>query len=99
MGWHATAMAGDGDRVRLIPRGSYDWTKRYPWIVETALKNRVEGVADFNALHSRKCDAEVQLYAFDILALDGDDLHSLPDWRVLLPYGLASGAWRGTVRI
>jgi len=22
----------DGDRVRLITRGGYDWTKRYPWI-------------------------------------------------------------------
>jgi bifunctional non-homologous end joining protein LigD len=24
----------DGDRVRLITRGGYDWTDRYPWIVE-----------------------------------------------------------------
>jgi ATP-dependent DNA ligase len=38
----------------------------------------VDGVADFNALHSRKHDDEVQLYAFDILALDGDDLRKLP---------------------
>jgi ATP-dependent DNA ligase len=30
----------DGDRVRLITRGGYDWTKRFPWIVESALKNR-----------------------------------------------------------
>ena len=30
----------DGDRVRLITRGAYDWTKRFPWIVEAALKNR-----------------------------------------------------------
>jgi len=30
----------DRDRVRLITRGGYDWTKRYPWIVEAALKNR-----------------------------------------------------------
>src|SRR5215468_2324848 len=28
----------DGDRVRLITRGSYNWADRYPWIVETALK-------------------------------------------------------------
>jgi ATP-dependent DNA ligase len=27
--------------VRLITRGGHDWTKRYPWIVEAALKNRV----------------------------------------------------------
>jgi ATP-dependent DNA ligase len=38
----------------------------------------VDGVADFDALHSRKHDEEVQLYAFDILALDGDDLRRLP---------------------
>jgi bifunctional non-homologous end joining protein LigD len=82
----------DGDRVRLITRGGYNWTDRYPWIVEAALKNRskrfvidgeavvlgVDGVADFNALHSRKHDHEVQLYAFDILALDGEDLRGLP---------------------
>jgi bifunctional non-homologous end joining protein LigD len=34
--------------------------------------------ADFDALHSRKHDDEVQLYAFDILAIDGDDLRRLP---------------------
>ncbi|MCS3761282.1 ATP-dependent DNA ligase [Bradyrhizobium centrosematis] len=38
----------------------------------------VDGVSDFNALHSRKCDHEVQLYAFDILALGGEDLRQLP---------------------
>jgi bifunctional non-homologous end joining protein LigD len=82
----------DGDRVRLITRGGYNWTERYPWIVESALKNRhdqfvidgeavalgVDGAADFNALHSRKHNHEVQFYAFDILALDGDDLRRLP---------------------
>ena len=82
----------DGDRVRLITRNGYDWTDRYPWIVESALKNRqqqfivdgeavilgVDGVPDFNALHSRKHDDEVQLYAFDVLALDGEDLRPLP---------------------
>jgi hypothetical protein len=30
----------NGDRVRLITRNGYDWTNRYPWIVEAALKNR-----------------------------------------------------------
>src|SRR5262252_432673 len=56
----------EGDRVRLITRGGYNWADRYPWIVETALKNRHQqfvidgeavvldgdGIADFNALHS-----------------------------------------------
>jgi bifunctional non-homologous end joining protein LigD len=82
----------DGDRVRLITRGGYNWTNRYPWIVESALKNRfrqfvidgeavvlgVDGVSDFEALHSRQHDEEVQLYAFDIVALDGEDLRCLP---------------------
>jgi ATP-dependent DNA ligase len=51
-----------GDRVRLITKGGYNWTNRYPWIIEAALKNRfkrfvidgeagvlgVDGVAYFN---------------------------------------------------
>jgi ATP-dependent DNA ligase len=32
----------EGDRVRLITRDGYDWTKRYPWIAEAALKNRIK---------------------------------------------------------
>ena len=38
----------------------------------------VDGVSDFNALHSRKQNAEVQLCSFDVLAIDGDDLRDLP---------------------
>jgi bifunctional non-homologous end joining protein LigD len=30
----------NGDRVRLITRNGHDWTNRYPWIEEAALKNR-----------------------------------------------------------
>jgi ATP-dependent DNA ligase len=57
----------DGARVRLFTRNGNDWTKRYPLIVEAALRNRqasfvidgeavllgVDGVSDFNA-HSGK---------------------------------------------
>ena len=32
----------DGARVRLITRGGYDWTRRYPWIAEAAMKNRAK---------------------------------------------------------
>jgi hypothetical protein len=39
---------------------------------------RVNGVADFNALHSRKHNDEVQLCAFDVMALDGEGLRQLP---------------------
>jgi bifunctional non-homologous end joining protein LigD len=62
------------------------------WIVEAALKNRqkdfvidgeavilgVDGYSDFNALHSGKHNEQVQLCAFDILAMGGADLRSLP---------------------
>jgi bifunctional non-homologous end joining protein LigD len=82
----------DGARVRLFTRNGHDWTGRYPLIVEAALKNRqtsfvfdgeavllgVDGISDFNGLHSRRHDDEVQLYAFDILALGGEDLRKLP---------------------
>jgi len=82
----------DGDRVCLITRGGHDWAKRYPWIVEAARKVRqrrfvldgegvvlcADGVSDFNALHSRKHDDEVQFCAFDILVEGDDDLRKLP---------------------
>jgi ATP-dependent DNA ligase len=85
-------VAREGNRVRLFTRNGHDWSGRYPWIVEAALKNRhsqfvidgeavilgVDGIADFNALHFRQHDEEVQLYAFDLLALDGEDLRKLP---------------------
>ena len=38
----------------------------------------VDGVSDFNGLHSRKHDDEVQFYAFDMLVGDGEDLRKLP---------------------
>ena len=38
----------------------------------------VDGVADFDDLHSQKHNDEVQLYAFDLLSIDGDDLRELP---------------------
>ena len=44
---------------------------------ETVLLN-ADGHSDFNGLHSRKYDAEVEFYAFDCLTRDGDDIRSLP---------------------
>jgi ATP-dependent DNA ligase len=82
----------DGDRVRLFTRNGHDWIARYPWIVDAARRLRqrqfvidgeavvlgVDGVSDFAALHSRKHEDEVQFYAFDMLAGDGDDMRPLP---------------------
>jgi bifunctional non-homologous end joining protein LigD len=80
------------DRVRLISRGGYDWTERFPLVVSAALKLPLErfvldgevvvldkdGVSDFDALASRKHDKRAMLYAFDLLAGEGEDLRSLP---------------------
>lgn len=38
----------------------------------------VDGISDFDALHSRQDDHEVHLYAFDCLAFKGDDLRRIP---------------------
>jgi hypothetical protein len=38
----------------------------------------VDGYSDFDALHSGRHNEEVQFLAFDVLALDGDDLRPLP---------------------
>ena len=73
----------DGDRVRLYTRNGYDWTSRYPLIVEAAHRIRtkqfvldgeavllgVDGISDFDGLYSGQHDEEIQLYAFDILTL------------------------------
>ena len=65
---------------------------RFPWIVESAPRNRhkqfvvdgeavlfgVDRISDFNGRHARRHDEEVQLSAFDVLALDSEDLRDLP---------------------
>ena len=70
-------------RIELHPR------QRSP---QAALRNRnssfvldgeavllgVDGRSDFDALYSRRHDAEVEFYAFDILVSDGEDLRGLP---------------------
>lgn len=82
----------EGKRVRLFTRNGNDWSDRFPLITEAALRNRissfvidgeavllgVDGRSDFNGLHSRKHNNEVQFYAFDILAMQDEDLRSLP---------------------
>jgi bifunctional non-homologous end joining protein LigD len=71
----------EGKRVRLFTRNGYDWSHRFPLIVHAALQNRsssfvldgeavllgVDGRSDFDGLHSRQYDEEVQFYAFDML--------------------------------
>ena len=38
----------------------------------------VDGISDFDGLHSRRLDGEVMFYAFDILVSDGEDVRKLP---------------------
>jgi bifunctional non-homologous end joining protein LigD len=78
----------EGKRVRLLTRRGYDWSDRYPLIVQAALRLqkssfvidgeavvlRPDGISDFDGLHGGKRNAEVRLYAFDLLADDGVDM-------------------------
>jgi bifunctional non-homologous end joining protein LigD len=82
----------DGDSVRLFTRRGYEWSGRYPAIVMTAMQLGAtsftldgeavvcgpDGVAMFDALHRRGTVSEAMLYAFDLLALEGQDLRALP---------------------
>jgi hypothetical protein len=43
---------------------------------ETVVLN-LHGISDFDALHSGKYNDEMQFYAFDMLADDGDDIRRL----------------------
>jgi bifunctional non-homologous end joining protein LigD len=59
-------VSPDGDRVRLFTRNGYDWTSRYPLIVEAARRIRtkhfvldgeavllgVDGISDFDGMYS-----------------------------------------------
>lgn len=79
-GYRSTVQR-EGQRVRLFTRNGHDWSDRYPLIVEAALPIRVtslvldgeavllsvDGRSDFDGLHSRRHDEEVQFYAFDVL--------------------------------
>jgi ATP-dependent DNA ligase len=79
--------------VWLFTRNGHDWTHRYPLIVDAALRISratsfvidgeavllgVDGFSDFNGLHSRRHNDAVRLYAFDVMALDGNDMRKLP---------------------
>ena len=81
-----------GARVRLFTRRGFDWSLRFPLIVEAAGSLRVssisidgeavvcgdDGISDFDRLHSQGWDAAVFLFAFDVLEIDGDDLRQEP---------------------
>jgi bifunctional non-homologous end joining protein LigD len=85
-GYRLIARKREG-RARLFTRNGFDWTDRYPRISEAVAGLRTasatidgeavwcdgDGLAIFDKLQSRAYDAEVILYAFDLLELDGQD--------------------------
>ena len=89
-GYRLQIHVRDG-RVRLYTMNGADWTKRYPRIVEQAAKIKgsaiidaevvwldADGVAQFDALHSRVMDHAAVACAFDLMMLDSDDPRRKP---------------------
>jgi bifunctional non-homologous end joining protein LigD len=82
----------DGERVKLYSRPGNDLTHRFPLIVEALVRLRSgsciidgeavacgeDGVASFDRIRHRHHDADVFLYAFDLIELNGDDLRRDP---------------------
>jgi bifunctional non-homologous end joining protein LigD len=89
-GYRLQIHVRDG-RVRLYTINGANWSKRYPLIVEAAARIEgsaildaevvwldSDGMAQFDALHSRVNDAKASACAFDLLMLNGDDLRRRP---------------------
>jgi bifunctional non-homologous end joining protein LigD len=82
----------NGDRVRLYSRPGNDLTYRFPLIVEALARLRSRsciidgeavacddnGLPSFNRIRYRRHDANVFLFAFDLIELNGDDLRRDP---------------------
>ena len=77
--------------MRLYTINGADWSKRYPLIVRDAARIGgsaiidaevvwldSEGMAVFDALHSRVNDTKASACAFDLLMLNGEDLRRKP---------------------
>lgn len=85
-------VSREGSAVRIVTRGGYDWTERYPAIVAAARRlptkrfvidgegvvEGSDGIADFSLLHSRQHDARCYLVGFDLLQMGSKDLRPLP---------------------
>jgi bifunctional non-homologous end joining protein LigD len=81
-----------GERVRLYSRPGNDLTKCFPLIIEalTCLRSQScildgeavacgdDGIASFERIRYRRHDADVFMWTFDLIELDGDDLRGDP---------------------
>jgi bifunctional non-homologous end joining protein LigD len=82
----------DGNRVRLYTRNGYNWSHRFPLIVQAVTRLKVRSViidgeavvcddnghSNFDKLHSQGYDNQVVLYAFDLIELGGEDWRARP---------------------
>jgi bifunctional non-homologous end joining protein LigD len=82
----------DGERVRFYSRPGNDLTHRFPLIVETLAGLRARsciidgeavacddnGIASFELVRHQRANERTFLYAFDLIALNGDDLRRDP---------------------
>jgi bifunctional non-homologous end joining protein LigD len=82
----------DAKGVRLFTRNGYDFTARFPKIVDAVASLSVRscvvdgeaivvderGLSVFDALRFRFCDHAAVLCAFDLIELDGEDLRWVP---------------------
>jgi ATP-dependent DNA ligase len=89
-GYRLQIHVRDG-RVRLYTINGANWSDRYPLIARDAARFEgsaiidpevvwidPDGVADFDALHSRVNDGSAVACAFDLMAFNGDDLRRKP---------------------
>ena len=89
-GYRLQIHVRDG-RVRLYTMNGADWSKRYPLIIHDAARIKgsaildaevvwlsSDGVADFEALHSRSNDGRATALAFDLLMLGEEDMRRKP---------------------
>ncbi len=90
----------DATGVRIITRNGYDWTSRYPLITAAAMAIKAKaflidgeavscddsGLAVFERIRHRRNEANVFLYAFDLLSLNGEDIRreSIEDRKAAL---------------
>ncbi len=104
-----------GARVRLFTRRGFDWSHRFPLIVEAAGSLRVgsisidgeavvcgdDGVSDFDRLHSQSWDGSVFLFAFDVLEIDGEDLRQErnPEHRITFHFTPRHASWLNQIEI
>jgi bifunctional non-homologous end joining protein LigD len=82
----------DGGRVRLLSRRGYDWTQRFRLIADAVASLCCQsclidgeavvcdelGIPDFKLLIRSRRYGSAQLYAFDLLELEGEDLRREP---------------------